>query len=98
MGVRQESAMAVLSSLIRTAANLAPRRLLHSTKARAGGYSVQQRPSRWEWDRLKDDIHLPYADRGPDPRLDHLHEPRARQLRAQGHPRGLRPQGGGVLR
>ena len=30
--VRQESAMAVLSSLIRTAANLAPRRLLHSTK------------------------------------------------------------------
>merc|ERR1739847_240733 len=58
MGVRQESAMAVLSSLIRTAANLAPRRLLHSTKARAGGYSVQQRPSRWEWDRLKDDIHF----------------------------------------
>merc|ERR1712088_471814 len=58
MGVRQESAMAVLSSLITTAANLAPRRLLHSTKARAGGYSVQQRPSRWEWDRLKDDIHF----------------------------------------
>lgn len=30
--VQQESAMAVLSSLIRTAANLAPRRLLSSTK------------------------------------------------------------------